>query len=169
MELDDVKALEAVLKALEGLDPPVQERVLRWAFEKLEFKPVTNTAAALGLRPGAAPKGTELASFESLAEALGAAHARTDAQRILVAAAYLTKKNGKAELTAAEINAELKNLGHPVNSISKTIDTLKEKRPQLMLQTKKSGTSRQARKNYKVTAAGFAAAERLLVPPEEEH
>lgn len=163
MELRDIKALEVILNALKGLDAPVQERVLRWAAEKLELSPVSTKKATVLHRPG---EGTALDRFESLADAWAAAHLITDAERALFVAAYLSKKNGQAKLTGQEINRHLKNLGHRIGSINKAIDSLQDRKPQLMVQTKKSGNTRQARKNYKVTAAGFAAAEKLLQAPE---
>jgi DNA-binding PadR family transcriptional regulator len=165
MELKDLVALEAVLKALAELEKPDQSRVLRWAAEKLD----------LGAVNGAPKRETPsdmsvggLIAFESVAEAVAASHARTDAERALVAAAFLSRKNGGAELTGQEINKDLKDAGHGIGNITKAVNFLKKRKPQLMVQTKKEGTSKQARKNYKVTAAGFAAAEKLLQAPEKE-
>ncbi|MCM2333317.1 MAG: hypothetical protein NDI82_05155 [Anaeromyxobacteraceae bacterium] len=167
MELHDVKALEAVLHALKDLEPAVKERVLRWAAESLDLRmqlkaPAKTEAPAAGGPSNTGAGGTGLDSFETVADAFAAARVRTAADRVLLGAAYLSKKQGKAELASAEINVALKNMGHAVASINKIIDLLKDRKPQLMIQTRKSGNSRQARKLYKVTSAGFDKVEAML-------
>jgi hypothetical protein len=162
MDTKDLKALEAVLHALEGLDTDVQGRVLRWAAEKLELKPgVASKAPSAVGRDGA----STLETFETVGEAVAASGANTDANRALVVAAYLTKKSGNAELTSQYVNKELKHLGHGIGSINKAIDALKNRKPQLVVQTKRTGTAQQARKNFKVTAAGFEEVTRMLQGP----
>jgi hypothetical protein len=56
----------------------------------------------------------------------------------------------------------LKNLGHGVKDITKVFSSLIATSPQQVIQTRKSGTSRQARKRYKVTKAGIARVQELL-------
>lgn len=169
MEFHDVKALEAVLKALHGLEAAEQERVLRWAAEKLELgSPIRQRQIGPPGGDPAAVAGASLDQFESLGDAWGAAQVSSDPERALFVAAFLTKKSGQTELTGQEINRHLKDLGHRIGSINKAVGALQGRRPQLMVQTKKSGNTRQARKNYKVTAAGFAAAEKLLRHAEGE-
>jgi DNA-binding PadR family transcriptional regulator len=41
-----------------------------------------------------------------------------------------------------------------------------DEKPQLVVQLKKSGSTQQARKQYKVTEAGKAAVQRMLQAPE---
>lgn len=163
-----MKSLEAVLKALDGLEAPMQERILRWAGESLGLAMSSKTTPKSGTPVTEATDGkTALEGFETAADALAAAHTQTQADRVLVVAAFLTKKNGKTELTSQEINTELKNQGHGIGSINKVIDTLKDQTPQLMIQTKKSGKTQQARKNYKVTGQGFEKVQKMLNGPPE--
>jgi hypothetical protein len=160
MELKDLKALEMVVTALGELKEEEQGRVLRWAAEKLGL---TGTVAPKKLGGAASEVEDDgLSAFNSVADALGKTHLNTDSDRALVAAAFLSKRTGRAELTGLEINKHLKDAGHRIGNITQAINFLKKCKPQLMVQTKKDGTSKQARKNYKVTAAGFAAAEKLL-------
>ena len=51
---DDLAAVRAVTEALEGFDPKDQERIIRWAREKigLSVVPVTQAAPPVGLPPG---------------------------------------------------------------------------------------------------------------------
>jgi hypothetical protein len=162
MELNDIKALEAVLKAVSGLEPSDQERVLRWAAEKLGTK-LHGSGAHKSAGQGPQDSGGEgLIQFESLADAIGAAGAKTDSTRALVAAAYLSKKKNQPEVTGFEINSELKNIGHGIGNITEAIDALKAKKPQWVVQTRKEGSARQARKRYKVTTAGYAQVATML-------
>jgi hypothetical protein len=71
-------------------------------------------------------------------------------------------KQSKAELTGLEINKELHHMGHKVSNITSVINQLIGKRPQLMIQTKKEGKTRQAKKKYKVTTVGISTARDTL-------
>lgn len=167
LQLADLKALESVLKALEPLPHEERARVLRWAAEKMDIQPVTRAGA--GGAKSAAPidKAFEKhpEGFESVGEFLAAAQPRTDADRVLCVAVYLQDFSEHPEairLSGKQINDELKNLGHGVKNITDSINTLKSRKPQHMIQTKKSGKSKQAWKEYRVTRAGIDHAYRLI-------
>ena len=104
----------------------------------------------------------------SSAELLAASHARTDAQRALVIAYWFQVGESRPDLDAMTLNRELKNLGHGVSNITGVLTRMMESRPQLVLQLKKSGSSRQARKKYKLTAAGRQRVESLLGAPRSD-
>ena len=65
-------------------------------------------------------------------------------------------------VSGAQVNKELKHLGHGVRDITKVFSALIATSPQQVIQTRKSGTSRQARKSYKVTKAGIKRVQELL-------
>ena len=69
---------------------------------------------------------------------------------------------GEADFDAQSVNTKLKHLGHGVGNITQALDVLKDRRPQLIVQLRKSGTTKQARKKYKVTTAGKSAVEAML-------
>ena len=48
----------------------------------------------------------------------------------------------------------LKNLGHGVGNITRAFDTLRASKPALTVQTRKEGSSKQARKKFRVTTEG---------------
>lgn len=164
MEMKDVKALGEVLKAVADLELPDQERVLRWAAEKLGTKFVAAKLPGIKPQVGISEQGDgdDLEKFDTLADAIGSAHAKTDSLRVLVAAAYISKKKNQPEVTGLEINGELKNIGHRVGNITDAINALKAKKPQWMVQTRKDGKSKQARKKYKVTSVGFEQVASML-------
>ena len=65
-------------------------------------------------------------------------------------------------VTGQQVNKELKNLGHGANNITRVFDGLIATSPQQVIRTRKSGTTKQARKSYKVTKAGIARVNELL-------
>ena len=72
---------------------------------------------------------------------------------------FLQFQQGQSDFGAYEVNAALKNLGEGVGNITTAFDTLKARKPADVIQLKKSGTSKQARKTYKVTLHGKTAVE----------
>jgi len=59
-------------------------------------------------------------------------------------------------------NASLKDLGHGLSNVTVALDGLKDEKPALILQLKKSGTSKQARKTYKLTVEGAKRVRQML-------
>ena len=57
----------------------------------------------------------------------------------------------------------MKDLGHGVGNITDALTALKEERPALILQLKKSGTSKQARKTYKLTQEGIRRVQGMML------
>lgn len=57
---------------------------------------------------------------------------------------------------------ELKHLGQQLPNITNALESLKNQKPALVLQLRKSGTSQQARKTYKLTVAGMRAVEKMI-------
>jgi hypothetical protein len=157
MELDpELDAMSKVQSALESLDDDAKQRVLSWVVGRLQLSKTTPpSSGAKGddkIKEGQSPK-----DFGIVADAFGAAAPTTDADKALVVAAYIQQTSDTETLTAQQINKELRHLGHGVSNITSAISSLIKHKPQLMLQTRKSGKSRQARKNYMVTKHGFDA------------
>jgi len=101
-------------------------------------------------------------SFSSFAELYDAAQPKSQSDKALVAGYWLQQSLGGDNFDSFSINKELKNLGEGVPNITSALDTLKGQKPALVLQLKKSGKSRQARKTYKVTVAGLKNVENML-------
>jgi hypothetical protein len=95
-------------------------------------------------------------------ELFNAAGPETGSDRALVAGYWFQKILGNSTLDSFLLNKELKNLGYPASNITRDLDTLMKKRPQLVYQTKKGGTSQQARKSYKLSDEGIRAVERMI-------
>ena len=98
----------------------------------------------------------------SMGNLLGQWQPETMAERALIGAYTLSR--GKADKTVASqaINAELKRAGIPVPNITRAIESNLRAKPPLMMQKKKMGTTRQARKQYAITPEGVEFVENKL-------
>lgn len=85
----------------------------------------------------------------------------------LLAAYYQTRFQAKDTATGQEINSILKHHGTVVRNITDALGANMTTKPALVLQVAKSGSSRQARKAYKVTTQGIQFVERMLRGPPE--
>ena len=171
----EIEAMGSISAALESLEHDARARVLRWAGERYGVNavpsaaPVTRGADANGAADdvNANPVtddeiAAEAPVFEHFAELFAAAQPKTDADKALVAAYWLQVIKGTDQWQATALQKELKNLGHAVSNITDALTTNMTKKPQRVLQLKKSGTARQARKTYKVTHEGLVYVQGML-------
>jgi hypothetical protein len=161
----EVKAMGTVAEALKGLDSDAIGRVLQWAAGSYGAPLSTGKAPKMpfaGKRQeeDAADSGAD--EFASLADLFAAAQPKVDSDRALVAGYWYQFKEGQNDFASQTINTALKNLGHGVSNITKALETLKAQSPGLVMQVRKSGSSQQARKHYKLTTAGKKAVELLV-------
>lgn len=167
----EVKAMGKVAEALANLDTDAVARVLRWAVDAY------GVAVGGAGRTGGAGRGSGVGSgsgsdtgggghagtqFADLAELYAATAPESEPDKALVAAYWAQYGEGKSEFGSQEINTALKNLGHPIGNITGAFTALKARKPAAVMQVKKSGTTRQARKTYKLTQAGKTAVEALV-------
>jgi len=161
----ELEAMSAILRSLEPLDNAARRRVLTWAMDRLSIEEAgaAKRAPKPGVEaPSAEPNPLGLAQFASLGDAYTASGPPdTESRRALVVAAYLQEVEG-CEITGFEINSRLKHLGFGVQNITLAMNSLINARPQLAIQVRKSGASKQARKLYRVTAEGLKEVEALL-------
>ena len=75
--------------------------------------------------------------------------------------------NEHPSVTGQQVNDALKNLGHAMSNITDAFTSLIRRKPQLAMQVEKTGSSKQARKKYKLTIAGINEVKKLLTPEEE--
>jgi hypothetical protein len=92
--------------------------------------------------------------FEHFAEFYDVTDPKTDPERVLVASYWTQVIQGKATFGSQELNKLLKDLGHGVAAINKAMSANIDKKPALILQVTRGGSTQQARKKYKVTEAG---------------
>ena len=165
----ELKAMNDVYGALKDLEDEAKKRVIDWVIGKFSLgQQKRKFAGALEeASEESGAKKVEFISFKSVADLFAKANLKTDADKVLTVAAYLQETKNVGELAGREINKELHHLGHGVGNITATITSLMNKKPQLMIQTRKEGRSQQAQKKYKVTDEGFTAAKKMIVSTEQ--
>lgn len=158
----ELDAMATVYGALDPLDGPARERVLRWAAAKFE---VAGGLAFPDFRPRHTVDeegGTDPAEFREIGDLIHAAQPDTGPTRALVAAYWFQEVQAQDGWTGADINSALKNMGTGLANVTKTLDSLRAKKPALVMQVGKSGRSRQARKTYKLTTAGLRDVKQMI-------
>ena len=71
----------------------------------------------------------------------------------------------REELDSQSLNSELKNLGYPIGNITRAVSGLASTMPRYVMQTKKSGTTKQARKKFRLTVEGIRRVEQMIGGP----
>lgn len=170
MKLDqEIDVLNRSYELLSKVDDDVKVRVMQWLSNKFGLGDSTlvitsSMASASGgtgtgageesngqapskPAPTEAPSG--LSSFDSFDEMYRFLRPSSDAEKALASAVYLSSQRNMGEVSSAQVQKELKNIGERVSNITQAISALVKKK--LMLQMGKEGNSQQARKKYRVT------------------
>jgi len=155
---DEIEALRQLSGLFDELPPESVARILRWAGDKYKVK------LDAGAPPPAAAQAESLAPTPvaaDLPEFFNSAQPSTSSEKALVAAAWFQAVQGMSDIDSASVNRELKNLGHQSSNITRDFDDLMSRRPKLVVQTRKSGSTKQARKLYRVTHEGLSEVARM--------
>ena len=149
---DEFSALKIIGEQLEELDDDARGRVLRWALDKFKVTPPGNAEGR------SAPSAISREHLEAadLPAYFNAAQPQTGPEKALLVGAWFQHIQGLTDFESGPVNRELKNLGHQSTNITRDFDELMRRRPKLVVQTRKSGSSKQARKLYRVTIEGLA-------------
>jgi len=145
----------SLVQALAGLDAAAVARVLDWAVKR--YAGDGGRKPARREDPGAP---SSLASVddeprEDLAALYEVVNPSTESESVLVAAYWHQVVQGAEHLDSQSLNAGLKNLGHGVGNVTRACTSLIRQRPALMMQVRKAGSTKQARKQYRLTSAGI--------------
>lgn len=166
MDDSELRSMHEVLKAVDGLDEATRKRVIAWAAERLgvvlgrgRLQPAVG--GGNGLASENISENQELA-FSTFAELFNAISPANNPQKALVAAYWLQVCSGQEQFSSQSVNKELQDLGHAIQNVTQAFTQLKERKPALAIQVKKSGKSQQARKLYKLTRAGIDMVNGLL-------
>lgn len=164
-ELDAMAKMAALV---EPLDPQARARAVLWLIQSLGIELPRNQFAQSkpGTLPGT-PTNSVATSFETLADLFHTASPKTDREKALVAAYWIQSSQGVTQFGSQEVNSELKHLGFGVSNITDALTQLMSDKPSLVIQLKKSGNSKQARKTYKVTDSGNRKVEEMLSQQKE--
>ena len=148
----EIEALATVSEALSGLDEEVVKRILQWAANR--YGVTIRKRADEKAEDKEAHDTEETSTFSDVNELFDAAEPSTNSERALVIAYWLQEIEGQPDFMAQTVNTQLKHMGHPITNITRALQLLIDRKPSLVMQVKKSGTSKQARKRYKITTAG---------------
>lgn len=141
----ELEAMQRALAAIENLDPAGRMRVAEWLAGKVGV-PVKSPVVDKSLEPAQD-------SFADFADFFHATDPQSNAERALVGAYWLTTQSAEPFGSQA-LNSLLKDLGFQVSNITGALTQNMAEKPALVVQTKKGGSTRQARKLYKITDAG---------------
>lgn len=164
----EITATKAVLDALTDLPRETARRVVASVSTLLGMQqtqtPKATTPNSTSVRQEALTVSTE--EFKDLASLSAAARPIDGPEKALVVAYWKQVREQMPEWTAQVVNTELKHMGEQLPNITGTLSLLKERKPALVVQLKKSGNTRQARKQYKLTSAGIKEVESMLARSE---
>ena len=170
----EFEAMKTIYDALVPLDDDARGRVIKYITSRLDISVVPTSSSTQSFVGAAIPdttveEGEGLEAEQALApkyptfaELYDAAQPKTAAEKALVAGYWLQVCQGQQHFDGFSANKELKNLGEGLANITAAIDSLKNQKPALALQLKKSGKSQQARKTYKLTVSGIKAVEGMI-------
>jgi hypothetical protein len=156
----ELEAMAGVATALDRLEPPARARVLRWAADHFDLANVVQGAGAASGGGGSRDQQEQFSDIYAMFEAGTPA---TEEERALLAGYWLQVGESKASFGATAANAALRQMGIGASNIARAYQSLIDRKPALVQQLSKSGRSKQARKQYRLTAAGLKAAQELLV------
>ena len=161
----ELAAMQKVNQVLGPLDAAARQRVIAWASDLFG---ISVNRRDVHRFPGdssiTAPNREEVSpsEFSDVATLFVAANPTTGAEKALVVGYWLQVSQGREDWDGFSVNTELKHLGHGLKNVTDALDSLIEQRPQLVIQTKKSGKSKQARKQYRLTVEGVKRVSQML-------
>jgi len=162
-EFDEIDAMKAIGEALERLDEAARGRSLRWAVSKYGIAKMPEASLVTNRNdPEDVHEQAGTTAFGTFAELFDAAQPNTERDKALVAAYWVQVCLNAGNFASQSLNNELKDLGHGVGNITEALSRLKSDRPALILQLKKSGISKQARKVYKLTTEGVKRVQTMI-------
>jgi hypothetical protein len=149
----ELTAMAEVDAAVRPLDDEAIGRVLRWAFER---HGVTVPSRGTDQPEPAQGEPTDIA------ELFASAKVTSNPERALLAAYWFQRFQASKSFTGQQLNSELKQMGIGLSNVTHALNRLIGQSPSLIQQLSKSGRTKQARKQYRLTTAGLEAAASLL-------
>jgi hypothetical protein len=175
-EIDtETKAIGEIAGIVSALDEGQRGRVIRYILERFNIAGANAMANVSGGAPTRKPEDGEVtaqtgsaSTFEDFASLVDACSPTTDSLKALVAGYWLQVCQGNQSFDGQSANKELKQLGHAAGNITRALSALIGQKPALVLQLRKSGNTRQARKMYKVTEAGIRKVKAMMAGNGED-
>lgn len=173
---DEIAAMAAINQAVDGLDADELGRVLRWAQDKfgdsrLLVGPSAGVSVGIpaALTANTTDGGIGLAgSYQRISDLMDAAGPRTTVDHVLVASYWFQVLQGAESFGSQDVNNELKDLGRASKNITDSYTTMMKRKPPFVRQVQKAGSTKQARKRYRLTVEGIRRVERMLSGETED-
>jgi hypothetical protein len=159
-DMAELKAMAEIASIFAGLEEEEIQRVLRWVNEKYRMRPGGTAPTAAVNVPGLTAEKKEFADLPALYDV---AKPTNGLERILVGAYFYQVIKGEADFDSQSLNTQLKHLGYPSSNITRDMESLVNRSPKLAIQTRKEGTTQQARKKFRLTMEGVRAVEAMLL------
>ena len=157
-------AIQTLYMTLEPLDTDARSRIVNYVVDRLEIvlqsMPESESIHSIcdtSSEKLSTNKEAVIKTFGTFAELFDAAQPKTNSDKALIVGYWIQVCQSADNFTGQMANSELKNLGYGLSNVTDSISSLSKRKPTLIIQIKKSGTSKQARKVYKVTDAGIKA------------
>ena len=155
---EELAAMARMDRILRALSSDSAARAIRWIAERYGVG-----SAGSGPRPASTASIPGAVGVPiDLAELFAQANPGTLNEKALVASYWFQAVNGTTDLDAQTINTELKQLGHGIKNITAAFAELISSRPQLAIQVRKAGNTKQARKRYRLTTEGLKRVRLML-------
>ena len=159
----EITAMASIVQSLTPLDEDARQRILSWASQRFRVIVTRDLVPSVPKRELSSEVGQgETGSYGQIHELFDAANPTTGVDRVLVAAYWFQVCEHHDDLDSMTLNTALKNLGHGSANITRDLDSLIERTPHLVQQTRKEGSTKQARRKYKLTREGIRTVERML-------
>lgn len=153
----ELEALTSIQETLQGVDEEARKRILAYLVGRHGVAGAVQGRGAL--RGDVIEQGLK---FVDVAELYHAAEPQTESQKALVGGYWFQVCEKQGGFDGQTVNTALKHLGEGVSNITAAMSALADRKPALAMQVKKKGTTRQARKQYRLTTAGIEAVERMV-------
>jgi hypothetical protein len=169
---NEIEAMGQIDGALSALEADARERVLTWAMAKFGDGTSLPTGAPQGsggINDARREDDEQLSqTFSRISDLVDAANPSSGLDYVLLGSYWFHEVEGGESFTGQQVNSALKDLGHGSANITASYNSLKSRKPPLARQIQKSGASKQARKQYRLTTEGIRAVERMLDKFSEE-
>jgi hypothetical protein len=168
----EIEAMGQIEKAIAGLEPDEAERVVNWVVAYARTKlgatvPQHGVSATAARSRGDVDPAEAAQQFERIGDLVDAAEPANAPDYALVATYWFQQLQGNEHVTGQQVNDELKDLGHGIANITDAFTSLQERKPAHARQVEKSGSSKQARKRYRLTQAGIRRVQEMIASSEE--
>ncbi|MBL8964280.1 MAG: hypothetical protein KF787_03100 [Phycisphaeraceae bacterium] len=168
MEDKEIKAMSAIataLSAFEEPEAPIVKRILKWAASRYGLADIERSDGSWEGRASASRSRTEGPKFETAADLFDAVAPSMEYEKAITIGYWFQVAQGQPDFNGQEVNSTLKNIGHGIGNITDAFNSAIGRKPSLVIQTQKTGASKQARKQYKLTVAGVRWVEARLANP----